>query len=110
MIHMLSRFDLKPGVSIEAFSQEYSTLVEQMRAKGLVSSTGQIGRREADTPMDTDADDAPEYYVVMSFADREQLDRSYAYLTDTSANQATSHPAVNRSVTNHVFTCWQDLD
>ena len=110
MIHMLSRFDLKPGIKFEAFRKDYMDLVEFMKSKGLVEGTGGIGRREADTPMDTDLDDAPEFYVVMWFKDREQLDRSYAYLTDRDADAATSHPSVNNAVINHVFTCWKDVE
>ncbi len=110
MIHMLSRFDLKSGITIEQFSRNYYELVEQMHAQDLVAGTGRIGRRACDTPMDTDAADAPEYYAVMSFKDRDQLDRSYAYLSNAEVNRATSHPSVNRAVTNYVFTCWQDLE
>ena len=110
MIHMLSRFDLKAGVKFEEFSRNYHDTVAQMQAKGLVEGTGKIGRRERDTPMDTDAADAPEFYVVMSFKDRDQLDRSYALLTDAAENRATSHPSVMQAVENAVFTCWQDLE
>ena len=110
MIHMLSRFDLKPGVEFEEFGWNYRNMVAQMQAKGLVEGSGRIGRREQDTPMDTDTADAPEFYVVMSFKDRDQLDGSYALLTDAAANRATSHPVVMQAVENAVFTCWQDLE
>ena len=110
MIHMLSRFNLRAGVPLEQFSRDYYQLVEQMRARGLVSASGKIGRRETGTPMDTDASDAPEFYAVMSFDNREQLDRSYAFLTDAAANQSTTHPSVMRAVENPVFTCWQDME
>ena len=110
MIHMLSRFDLKSGVNFEDFSRDYHNTVAQLQAKGLVESTGKIGRRERDTSMDTDAEEAQEFYAIMSFKDREQLDRSYALLTDTAENQSTSHPAVMRAVKNAVFTCWRDME
>ncbi len=110
MIHMLSRFGLKPGVKFAEFSQNYYDLVAQVQAKGLVESSGKIGRREWDTPMDTDDRDAPEFYAVMSFKNRDQLDRSYALLTDTAANRETSHPSVMRAVENAVFTCWRDME
>ncbi len=110
MIHMLSRFNLKPGVTVETFRDDYMKLVADMKALGLVEGTGQMGRRELATPMDTDREDAPEFYAVMMFRDRDQLDRSYAYLTDRDANIATTHPAVNRAVVDAVFTCWRDLD
>ena len=110
MIHMLSRFDLKPGVSFASFRASYVDFVERMRADGLVEATGKIGRREADTPMDTDDEKAPEYYVVMSFRNRHQLDEAYAYMTDANAQDATAHAAVHEAVTNFVFTCWRDVE
>lgn len=110
MIYMLSRFDLTPGVDLKQFNKDYHQLVDQMRNQGLVAGTGKIGRRHADTPMDTDAADAPEYYVVMSFETREQLERSYALLTEPAANRSTTHPSVMAAVANPVFTCWQDIE
>ena len=110
MIHMLSRFDLKPKVSLDAFNASYHQLVEDMRAEGLVEGTGRIGRREKNTPMDTDDETAPEYYVVMSFRDREQLNASYAYMEQVGAGRQPAHRTVFLSVTNSVFTCWEDVD
>lgn len=110
MIHMLSRFNLKPGVTPETFREDYMQLVAHMKGLNLVEDTGELGRREQTTPMDTDTADAPEFYAVMTFRDRDQLDRSYAYLTDRDANTATTHPALNRAVVDAVFTCWRDID
>jgi hypothetical protein len=109
MIHMLSRFDLTPGTTIEAFRTAYEQLVEDMRSEGLVVSSGSIGRREADTPMDTDDAEAPEYYAVMSFEGRRQLDDAYAYLARPDIHN-DAHAAIHRAVVNAVFTCWRDLD
>lgn len=110
MIHMLSRFDLKPDVNFQSFRASYLDFIEQMRAEGLVEATGQIGRRELDTPMDTDPKNAPEYYALMSFRDREQMDQAYEYLSNANVRNSTSHPDVHHSVVNSVFTCWRDLD
>ena len=110
MIHMLSRFNLKPGVSLERFRDDYMALVAHMKDLNLVEGTGKVGQREQATPMDTDRDDAPEFYAVMMFKDRDQLDRSYAYLTNKDADMATTHPAVNGAVQDAVFTCWHDVD
>ena len=62
--------------------------------------------------MDTDADGAPRYYVVMSFRDRAQLDASYAYFAEgtAAANHAATHLKLNQGAINHVFTCWEDAD
>ncbi len=110
MIHMLSRFDIEPDVTVDVFRAEYQTFTAQMVSAGMVESSGEIGRRERNTPMDTDDEQAPEYYVIMSFKDRRQLDETYAYLTGKEAQDATAHTFVHRSVRNAVFTCWRDLD
>jgi len=110
MIRMLSRFDLKAGTDISAFAQSYFEFFERMKIKGLAESTGKIGRRILNTPMDTDAEDAQEYYVIMSFRNREQLDQAYAYMHRETVPDAenTPHFDVIRIVRNAVFTCWQE--
>ncbi len=110
MIHMLSRFDLRPGIDPAGFQTSYVSFVEHMKAAGLVESTGQIRQRVADTPMDTDNADAPLYYVVMSFKDRTQLDQAYAHITTPQASEDAGHPSVHQAVDNFVFTCWEDID
>jgi len=108
MIHMLSRFDLKPGIDIETFRSHYDALFHEMRDAGLVESTGKVGQREANTPMDTDDECTRTCFVVMSFSDRDQMDRAYDHIAGTVDQTASAHPAVYRSVTNSVFTCWRD--
>ncbi|MGI9482567.1 MAG: DUF6614 family protein [Hyphomicrobiales bacterium] len=110
MIHMLSRFDLKANVRIEQFGAGYWNLVEHMKTEGLVEGSGKIGRREKNTPMDTDEERAPEYYVVMLFKDRKQLDDAYAYLSASDAKNLRSHKVVQTSILNPVFTCWRDVE
>ena len=109
MIHMLSRFDLKPEVDLQAFRSSYHVFCERMQAEGLLVETGEIGRRESDTPMDTDEDQAPEYYSLMSFRDRQQLDAAYAYIEGLDAQGKADHVAVSDAVLGPVFTCWRDL-
>ncbi len=110
MIHMLSRFDLKPGTELQSFASDYYGFFERAKELDLAVSTGKIGRRVSDTPMDTDAEDAQEYYVIMSFRDREQLDRAYDYMDSEIKDAETRkpHSAVKHIVRNSVFTCWQD--
>ena len=83
-----------------------------MRAKDLALTTGPVDRRVANTLMDTDAQDAQEYYAVMTFRDETQLDHAYAFLEDTPAvsKDAITRSYVKQSVANSVFTCWQDID
>ena len=109
MIHMLSRFDLKPGVDLQAFQSSYKVFCEEMQAEGLLVETGEIGRRVSDTPMDTDTDQAPEYYSVMSFRDRQQLDAAYAYIEGLRTQNKADHVIVSGAVLGPVFTCWRDL-
>lgn len=108
MIHMLSRFDLVPGVDIETFRAHYRALFHEMHEAGLVDRTGKVGQREADTPMDTDDEDARTFYVVMSFSDRDQMDRAYDHIAGVADHDLSAHPDVHRCVTNPVFTCWRD--
>ena len=108
MIHMLSRFDLIPGIDLATFQAHYDAFFEQMRVAGLAEHTGKVGRREADTPMDTDHETTQTYFVVMSFRDRDQMDRAYDHISGTDERSRSAHPAVHRSVTNSVFTCWRD--
>ena len=110
MIKMLSRFDLKPGIDIALFAEHYYSFVERAIDMDLAVSSDRIGRRVNDTPMDTDADDAQQYYVLMHFRDREQLDRAYEYMdSDTAEPQDLKpHSLVKKYVKNPVFTCWQE--
>jgi len=110
MIRMLSRFDLKPGIDLKTFEQHYYDFVERAKKINIAISTDKIGRRISDTPMDTDAEDAQEFYVVMTFRDREQLNHAYEYMENADADPkaAKSHNAVKSYVLNPVFTCWQE--
>lgn len=109
MIHMLSRFDLKAEVEIDCFQRDYAAFAEEMLARDLISGTGRVGRRHADTPMDTDGDWAQTYYVVMSFTDRRQLDAAYAFMESAKPEESARHRAVYRALKDAVFTCWEDL-
>jgi len=109
MIHMLSRFDLKTGHSPDTFIHDYQHFCDRMVEKDLALSTGKVGRRVRGTPMDTDDAGAPEYYVVMTFSDRQQLDRAYAYIAGSADDiDLIAHRQVHNAVVNPVFTCWQD--
>ena len=110
---MLSRFNLKPEFQIQAFRKSYNQFVERLVLLDLAVETGKIGRRIHDTPMDTDATNAPEYYCIMTFRNRDQLDRAYAYIADGADGNATKldldlHHQIYEAVENPVFTCWQD--
>ncbi|MEM8813840.1 MAG: hypothetical protein AAGF59_14605 [Pseudomonadota bacterium] len=109
MFHMLSCFNLKPGIDIDVFHRLYAEFVETMREAGLVESSGPVGRRQNDTPMDTDDERDHEFFSVMTFKDRPQVDAAYAYLTERSEPAQSAHFGIFRWVEKPVFICWQDL-
>lgn len=109
MFHMLSCFNLVDGTDIEAFRVSYGRFLEDMKDLELVETTGPIGRRESDTPMDTDDARDHQYFVLMSFKDRAQVDAAYAYIARHVEPGDTTHNAVLSKVADPVFICWQDL-
>ncbi len=109
MFHMLSCFDLKPGENIGAFQLAYRAFVDEMKRIDLLETTGPIGSRQADTPMDTDDAREHGYFVVMSFRDRQQADAAYAHILQHIGPSDAAHDRVYPRVLNPVFICWQDL-
>lgn len=105
LIQMLSRFDLKPGVALVAFQASYKAFVALLASEGLIESSGPICQRLSDTPMDTDAANAQQFYSLMTFRDRAQLDVAYARF-DASMS---GHEPVFSAVRNATFTCWEKL-
>ncbi len=109
MFHMLSCFDLKPGEDIAAFRSAYSDFVDYMKSVDLIENSGSLGRRRSDTPMDTDDERDHEYFVIMSFSDRTQIDAAYAYIKKHVEPGETSHNNIFKKIQDPVFICWQDL-
>ncbi|MHA1537695.1 MAG: DUF6614 family protein [Alphaproteobacteria bacterium] len=107
---MLTCFDLKPGTGIDTFRAAYLGFVEHLRSIDLVASTGPIGRRQRDTKMDTDGERDHEYFVIMSFRDRAQVDAAYALLSAREEPADSAHEAINSQIRNPIFICWQDIE
>jgi hypothetical protein len=105
---MLTSFNLKPGVEIEEFRDALSNYTAHLQSLDLVDSNGPIGRRQANTIMDTD-ERHHQYFVVMSFRDRAQCDRSIDYIIAHEEPGHSIHKAVYSLVTDQVFICWEDL-
>ena len=80
MIHLLCRFDLQDGMTLPQIQADYQRFVERMKINKLIVGSDEIGQRVHGTPMDTDAPDAAEYYVIMRFGDRQQLDAAYDFI------------------------------
>lgn len=112
MIHMLSKFDLKEGCTYEVFNKDYTDFIAAILELNLIQSCGPIGQRVKNTEMDTAGDDEPEYFSIMSFENREQLDNAYAYLLKSpmGGKHGVAHLAIHKAVTNSVFICWEDID
>ena len=109
MLHMLSCFDLKSGEDVGAFRSAYADFVVYMKSVDLVEDGGPIGRRQSDTPMDTDGERDQEYFAIMSFRDRAQVDAAYAYIMKHVEPGEASHNGIYEKTENPIFICWQDL-
>ena len=106
---MLSCFNLKPGEEIATFAEAYEKFVKEMQVIDLVVDSGPIGRRQNDTPMDTDDERDHAFFVVMNFRDRAQVDAAYAHIEQHFGPGDEAHDAVYTRVVDPVFVCWQDL-
>ena len=109
MFHMLSCFNLQPETSIDEFQLAFAKFATHLKDSGFIHSTGPIGRRQSDTIMDTDSERDHEYFVVMSFEDRAQCDRSVEYILPHKEPADSIHKAVYSKVADPVFICWEDL-
>jgi len=109
MFHMLTCFNLKPGITTDEFRHSLAEFTQYMQKMDLVHSTGPVGRRQRDTIMDTDDEREHEYFFMTSFRDRVQCDRSVEYILPHEEPGESSHMAVQSKVQDPVFICWQDL-
>lgn len=106
---MLSCFNLKRDVTVQEFEGALLRFTNQMQELGLVQSTGPIGERQNDTPMDTDTEREHRYFFITTFQSREQCDRAYAYIKLHEEPGAADHDAVYSRVESPIFICWQDI-
>ncbi|WP_397541916.1 DUF6614 family protein [Roseovarius salis] len=105
---MLSSFDLRPGEDESRFRAAYDLFVAKLRAAGLIIGAGPVGRRVADTPMDTDDGREQQYFTTLDFRDRAQLDAAYAHIQRSLRPATASHLQMHRRITNSVFLCWEE--
>lgn len=106
---MLSCFKLEPGITIDAFEQSLRKLDKYLRDLELVDSTGPIGRRSHHPVMDTDSERDHEYFMIMTFRDRAQCDRSVEHVTRGDEPGYSFHRDVWQMVKEPVFICWEDI-
>lgn len=110
MFHMLSCFNLKPGITIDEFTKPLLAFENHMQELNLVVSIGSIKSRDSDTPMDTDEERNHQYFFVTTFVDKAQCDRSYAYILGHSKTGDAFHDGVFEKVESPVFICYEDID
>ncbi len=84
--------------------------VEKMQTLDLVESNGPIGQRQSDIPMDTDDDHDQQYFMMMTFRNRPQVDKAYAHIREHIESGGLDHNAVHPKVVNPFFIYWQDID
>jgi hypothetical protein len=109
MFHMLSCFNLKPGIAVDAFCRSVAEFTSHLEKIELIHSAGSVGRRQRDTIMDTDSERHHEYFLVLSFLDRAQCDRAVEHMFSFEKPADTIHKAVYTQITDQVFICWEDI-
>lgn len=110
MFHMLTCFNLEPGISIEEFKKSLDALTDRMVDLGLLHATGPVGRRQRHPVMDTDAERDHEFFFMMSFTDREQCDRAVEHMLPRSGSDDALHRATYENVKDPIFICWEDIE
>ncbi len=109
MIRMLSAFNLKPGEDETAFRAAYQDFITELHATCMILAADPPGRRVRDTPMDTGDNYAQEFFSIMCFRNRAQLDEAYAHIEERMKSSTTAtHLRMYRRITNSVFLCWEE--
>lgn len=108
MIHMLSCFDLKPGVALDDYRQALDAFVAHMQGLDLVESNSPVGRRHSDTILDTDDARDHTYFMTTSFRDWPQANAAIDYIKTHVEPGHSIHLDVYHKVQNQTFVCWED--
>jgi hypothetical protein len=108
MFHMLTCFNLKPGMELSAVQAAVDAATAHMQELDLVVSNSPIGLRQSGTPMDTDGERNHQYFTTTTFRDRAQVDASYDYIKAHTEPGFTIHNAVHSKVQDAIFICWED--
>ncbi len=108
MFHMLTCFNLRPGIELGVVRVALEAFSAHMRQLDMVVSDSPIGERQSDTPMDTDGERNHRYFTTTTFRDRAQCDAAYGYIKAHTEPGFTIHNAVYSKVKDAIFICWQD--
>ncbi len=109
MFHMLTCFDLKPGVEMPEFAAALDRYAEHMLSRDLLAAVGEIGRRQRDTILDTDEGHSQDYFFIMQFRDRAQADAATELIEAGDEAADPIHRAMYAKADNMVFLCWADV-
>ncbi len=109
MFHMHSHFDLRPGITADAFATAWSELVADLIAHDMIVTASGLAERRSDTGLDTDEARSLRYFTVISFRDRAQSEAAWDHIAPRAGPTAREHNRVIGMSTNAVFTCWEDL-
>lgn len=108
MFHMLTCFDLKPGMQLAAFENALRAYIEHMQEQNLVLEADPVGLRQRDTILDTDELHSQAYFFVTRFNDRAQSDAAVRHIESGERRAVRLHGAMYAQADNMVFLCWDD--
>ena len=108
MIHMLSCFDLKPGVELAEYQEALDAFVAHMQGLDLVESNSPVGRRQRDTILDTDSERDHEFFMTTHFRDWAQANAAIDYIKAHAEPGHSIHLNVHTKAQNQIFVCWED--
>ena len=101
---MLGFFDLKNGVTPDAFSRAFADMAEHLKDKGLLENWAFLQRQEHEG---YDASPPPQTYIVeMIFGSGEQAQNCWDYIEKNPRHEL--HWSVNRKVTNSRFALYEE--
>jgi hypothetical protein len=108
MFHMLTCFNLRPGIEVGVFREALADYTAHLRELDLVESHSPIGQRQSDTILDTDGERHHQYFATMSFRDRAQADAAVDYMKAQTEPGHSMHQTAYSMTQDEIFICWQD--
>ena len=109
MFHMLSCFNLKPGVTVNQFKESLNLFESDMHKLDLIESVNPLGKRQHHPVMDTDSERAQEYYFTITFRDRQQCDQAVEKIYAHTDPGEESHNNMYSKIIDSIFICWEDV-
>ena len=109
MFHMLACFNLRPEENETEFRQSVAEFTAHLTNSQLIHSSGRVGRRQRDTIMDTDGERDPEFFLLLSFRDREQCDQAIQQVFARLDPVDSVHRTVYSMIKDEIFICWEDI-